>query len=167
MLRHIYKSPLGSIILISHQGEIVYCNWDSEECSLKETAILKHCNNQVSEKDSLLILEAVEQLDSYFFSKSDKFDLPIKLIGSHFQQKVWNALKLIKYGETVSYKELAETIGRPSAVRAVANACGKNPVAIIIPCHRVVSSSGNLGGYTGGIEKKKALLKIEKINECL
>ena len=91
----------------------------------------------------------------------------MKLEGTEFQIRVWNELKKIPKGETRTYKEIAELIGKPKAARAVANACGKNPYPITIPCHRVIRSDGGLGGYSGegGIEKKKLLLKNEKIQK--
>jgi methylated-DNA-[protein]-cysteine S-methyltransferase len=91
----------------------------------------------------------------------------MKLEGTEFQIRVWNELKKIPKGETRTYKEIAELIGKPTAARAVANACGKNPYPITIPCHRVIRSDGGLGGYSGegGVEKKKLLLKNEKIQK--
>ena len=91
----------------------------------------------------------------------------MKLEGTEFQIRVWNELKKIPKGETRTYKEIAELIGKPTAARAVANACGKNPYPITIPCHRVIRSDGGLGGYSGegGVEKKKLLLKNEKIRK--
>ena len=91
----------------------------------------------------------------------------MKLDGTEFQIRVWNELKKIPKGETRTYKEIAELIGKPTAARAVANACGKNPYPITIPCHRVIRSDGGLGGYSGegGVEKKKLLLKNEKIQK--
>ena len=83
-------------------------------------------------------------------------------LGTPFQQSVWRALQQIPYGQTISYAQLAQNIGKPTAYRAVANANGKNPLSIIIPCHRVVASDGSLGGYTGGLDKKRILLSIEK-----
>ena len=90
-----------------------------------------------------------------------KTDLPLVVAGTAFQQKVWSALREIPSGETASYKEIAQRIGRPKSVRAVANACGANPLAIVIPCHRVVASDGALGGYRWGVERKQALLARE------
>ena len=92
----------------------------------------------------------------------------MKLEGTEFQIRVWNELKKIPKGETRTYKDIAELIGKPTAARAVANACGKNPYPITIPCHRVIRSDGGLGGYSGegGVDKKKLLLKNEKIQKC-
>lgn len=110
-----------------------------------------------------LLLTTITQLEQYFVGKRHQFDIALDLsLGTPFQQSVWHALQQIPYGQTISYAQLAQNIGKPTAYRAVANANGKNPFSIIIPCHRVVASDGSLGGYTGGLDKKRTLLSIEK-----
>jgi methylated-DNA-[protein]-cysteine S-methyltransferase len=104
---------------------------------------------------------AVDQLDAYFAGALTRFTLPMAPRGSEFQQRVWTALQDIPYGQTESYGELAERIGSPRAARAVGLANGKNPISIVIPCHRVVGSDGNLTGYGGGLDRKKQLLDLE------
>jgi methylated-DNA-[protein]-cysteine S-methyltransferase len=111
-----------------------------------------------------LIKETAEQLDQYFNKKRKVFNLPLKLNGTDFQVKVWNALGEIAYGETRSYKELAAMTGNPKACRAVGMANNRNPVVIIVPCHRVIGHDGSLTGYGGGIELKRQLLELEKTN---
>jgi methylated-DNA-[protein]-cysteine S-methyltransferase len=106
--------------------------------------------------------EAVRQLDAYFAGTLRRFDLALAPEGTPFQQRVWRALLDIPYGETVSYGELARRIGRPAAVRAVGAANGQNPLAIVIPCHRVIGSDGRLVGYGGGLAMKAALLELER-----
>jgi methylated-DNA-[protein]-cysteine S-methyltransferase len=101
------------------------------------------------------------QLDEYFERKRVHFDLPIALHGTIFQQSVWNLLQTIPYGKTCSYGELADLLGNRLAIRAVGLANGKNPISIIIPCHRVVGSDGSLTGYAGGLERKRRLLELE------
>jgi methylated-DNA-[protein]-cysteine S-methyltransferase len=101
------------------------------------------------------------QLDEYFERKRVHFDLPIALHGTIFQQSVWNLLQTILYGKTRSYVELADLLGNRLAIRAVGLANGKNPISIIIPCHRVVGSDGSLTGYAGGLERKRRLLELE------
>lgn len=108
---------------------------------------------------------AIKQLKEYFKHLRTEFSIPLAPEGTAFQQKVWQALQTISYGTTSTYKEIAIKIGNPKAVRAVGSANGKNPIAIIIPCHRVIQTGGNLGGYAGGIEKKQWLLKHEKMNK--
>jgi methylated-DNA-[protein]-cysteine S-methyltransferase len=105
---------------------------------------------------------AAEQLAAYFSGELDTFDLPLDPLGTPFQRTVWAALREIPYGETVSYGELAERIGRPSAARAVGLANGRNPIGIIVPCHRVVGAGGGLTGYGGGLERKRFLLDFER-----
>jgi methylated-DNA-[protein]-cysteine S-methyltransferase len=104
---------------------------------------------------------AADQLDAYFAGALIHFELPLAPRGSEFQQRVWAALQEIPYGGTESYGELAERIGSPGAARAVGLANGKNPIGIVIPCHRVVGSNGNLTGYGGGLDRKKQLLDLE------
>ena len=119
----------------------------------------------VENEDARYILERFQkELNMYFLGKLKRFTLPIEIGGgSEFDRRVWSRLEQIPYGETVSYKFIAEKIGDPKAVRAVGNSCGNNPLLIIIPCHRVLESHGKLGGFTGGLAKKKMLLKLEGI----
>jgi len=105
--------------------------------------------------------EVVRQLRSYFAGKRTSFDLPLILEGTDFQKRVWTAIQNIPYGQTMSYKELAEKVGKPAAVRAVGAANGANPIPIIIPCHRVVGNDGSLTGFGGGLPLKRKLLDLE------
>lgn len=105
--------------------------------------------------------EAVEQLDAYFAGALREFDLPLHLAGTPFQRSVWAELRRIPYGETRTYGELAQNLGKPGASRAVGLANGKNPVGIIVPCHRVIGASGGLTGYGGGLDRKQRLLAFE------
>jgi methylated-DNA-[protein]-cysteine S-methyltransferase len=102
------------------------------------------------------------QLDAYFQRRQTTFDLPLSPRGTSFQRAVWDALRAIDSGETVTYGELARRLGRPQSVRAVGAAVGRNPISIIIPCHRVIGSDGSLTGYAGGLDRKKILLDLEK-----
>ena len=108
-----------------------------------------------------IILEAVKQLSEYFDGKRQSFDLPLKPHGTEFQQKVWSALLEIPYGETRTYGEIAAATGNPKACRAVGMANNRNPIAVIIPCHRVIGSNGALTGYAGGLKAKEILLELE------
>lgn len=105
---------------------------------------------------------AVEQLTAYFAGELTDFDLELDLRGTAFQRRVWNALLTIPYGETRSYGEIAEQIGAPGSARAVGWANGHNPIAIVVPCHRVIGAGGSLTGYGGGLERKRALLDLER-----
>ncbi len=106
--------------------------------------------------------EAARQLGEYFAADREHFDLPLDLVGTDFQVQAWEALADIPYGETVSYGEQAERLGRPKAARAVGAANGRNPVPIVLPCHRVIGSNGSLTGFGGGIDIKRFLLQLEK-----
>jgi methylated-DNA-[protein]-cysteine S-methyltransferase len=105
--------------------------------------------------------EAVAQLDDYFGGRRSDFDLPLQMDGTPFQRQVWSALRTIPYGETASYGEIAAQVGQPGAARAVGSANGRNPVAVIVPCHRVIAADGTLGGYGGGLPRKRWLLALE------
>lgn len=107
----------------------------------------------------------VAQLGEYFEGTRRRFDLPVELSGTPFQRSVWTALAGIPYGETISYAELAATVGRPSAFRAVGQANGANPVPIVLPCHRVIASGGAIGGYGGGLTLKRRLLALEGVHD--
>ncbi|MDS0525732.1 methylated-DNA--[protein]-cysteine S-methyltransferase [Clostridium sp. SHJSY1] len=114
-------------------------------------------------EETLLLKQAIKELNEYFDGKRKYFNLPLNPHGTEFQKKVWNALMEIPFGETRSYKEIAKAIGNEKASRAVGMANNKNPIMIIIPCHRVIGSNGKLIGYAGGIDVKDKLLNIEKI----
>jgi methylated-DNA-[protein]-cysteine S-methyltransferase len=111
--------------------------------------------------------EVARQLDEYFSGRRRKFDLPIRLMGTDFQRRAWTSLMEIPYGETRSYGEQARRIGSPSASRAVGLANGRNPIPIVVPCHRVIGADGSLTGYAGGLENKRALLDLERGIGCL
>jgi methylated-DNA-[protein]-cysteine S-methyltransferase len=106
--------------------------------------------------------DAVEQLGAYFAGELTEFDIELDLRGTEFQQRVWKALLTIPYGETRSYGKIAEQIGTPGSARAVGLANGHNPIAIIVPCHRVIGANGGLTGYGGGLDRKRTLLELEK-----
>ena len=120
------------------------------------------CENAESNNMSDLTQRAIHQLKEYFSGTRKSFDLPLEMNGTEFQKKVWNALLDIPYGETRSYKDIAEKIGNPKAVRAVGGANNKNKLMIIVPCHRVIGANGSLTGYAGGMEAKARLIELEK-----
>jgi methylated-DNA-[protein]-cysteine S-methyltransferase len=113
-------------------------------------------------RDDRSFPDAVDQLDAYFAGKRTDFDLELNMVGSEFQRRVWQALLTIPYGETRSYGQIAEQIGASGAARAVGLANGHNPIAIIVPCHRVIGANGSLIGYGGGLDRKRSLLEMEK-----
>ena len=123
-----------------------------------------HIDSFPIEPKNGIIRMAISQISEYLAGQRRNFNIPLRLEGTEFRMKVWNEMRRIPYGETITYKELARRIGSPDACRAVANACGANPFPILIPCHRVIASGGKTGGYTGGLDIKLALLEIEKQN---
>lgn len=147
-----YETLLGSIILVEKKGELTNLYFNNFE-SLFDYNL----------EETILIREAKNQLFEYFRGERKNFELPLNPLGTAFQKKVWNVLSTIPYGQTISYKDLAIKCGNSRAARAVGMANNKNPLPILIPCHRVIMQSGFLGGYSGGVEKKKILLNIEGI----
>lgn len=115
-----------------------------------------------AEKENAVLVQAVAQLQEYFQGRRKQFTVPLQPVGTEFQQQVWRALTRIPYGTTSTYKELAAAIGKPKASRAVGSACHHNPLPVIIPCHRVIGSSGSLTGYAGGLALKQQLLALEQ-----
>lgn len=158
----VFKNPIGlSGLVTSSEGLIRFISKLSDEGSIEKHLPL--LTNGVISKNPSHFKDLIKQFSLYFDGKLKKFDHPLDLrLGTPFQQKVWKKLLTIPYGKTRSYKWLAQAIKNPQASRAVGNANGKNPLSIIIPCHRVVKEDGELGGYTGGINVKRFLLSLEK-----
>ena len=157
-----YPSPAGELIIGSYGGQLCLCDWAKE--SRRKTIdhrLSKALKAEIREGHSKVIDKTIAELDAYFAGKSSSFDIPVLFVGTDFQKSVWNALLDIPYGETISYGSLAQRLGHPKAVRAVANANGANAISIIVPCHRVIGSNHQLVGYGGGLEAKKILLDIE------
>ena len=142
-----YETKLGSVTMVEEDGALL--------------AITTHRTYEGIKQETPLIKEAYSQLSEYLLGERKRFDLPLKPQGTVFQQQVWKALCDIPYGETRSYKQIAEAIGNPKAVRAVGMANNRNPLLIVVPCHRVIGADGKLVGYAAGIEKKEFLLKLE------
>jgi methylated-DNA-[protein]-cysteine S-methyltransferase len=117
---------------------------------------------QSPQGDARPIGAAAIQLEQYFAGERTEFDVSLELDGTPFERRVWDAVRAIPYGQTATYAEIARRIGRPGASRAVGRANGRNPIAVIVPCHRVIGSDGSLTGYAGGIEMKRALLDLER-----
>ena len=146
-----YKSPIGI-------PEIEIGN-----DTIQRLRVVESCS-KISERTGYFA-EVAKQLDEYFAGKRTKFELNIYPKGTEFQKKVWAELLKISYGKTKSYQEIAEAVGKPKAQRAVGSACNKNPILLIIPCHRVVSKTGKLTGFACGVDRKEQLLKLEA-NQC-
>ncbi len=122
----------------------------------------RHLPDLAFERDDTILPAVREQLEAYFRRELKEFDVPLAMAGTPFQQAVWVGLQQIPYGETWSYGQLAEHLGKPGASRAVGLANGKNPCSVVVPCHRVVGSTGSLTGYGGGLERKQWLLDLER-----
>lgn len=157
------NSPLGPMLAIADEKALYLLEFIESKNLEQEVSKLKSQMNAALIPGNNAPLQSIEkELKSYFSGHLKKFNTPIHFMGTSFQQMVWHALTLIPYGETRSYAKQAQTIGKPSAFRAVANANGKNLLAVIVPCHRIINSSGTLGGYAGGISRKKWLLDFEQ-----
>ena len=146
-----YDFPPGRMMIAENGAALTHLHF-SRESSFEGARV----------KESALLKEAALQLEQYFAGKRKAFDLPLALKGTAFQLKVWRALQEIPYGQTRSYGEIAQAVGNKRAARAVGGANNKNPISIIIPCHRVIGADGKLVGYGGGLEKKVYLLALEK-----
>ena len=157
-----YDSVCGELILGAFGEAICLCDWvDKKHRTYIDNRLQSRLAATYCEKRTPILAEAAAQLDDYFARRLRRFDLPLMPIGTEFQRRVWDELRRIPYGQTISYKELALRIGNPKAVRAVASANRANPISIIIPCHRVIGSNGRLVGYSGGLDKKETLLQLE------
>ena len=150
----IVDSPVGPLTLVDHDGNVAGLYMDAQ----------RHRPDPAlhGERDDDVLPELREQLDGYWSGELREFTVPVQLDGTDFQRRVWQALQTIPYGETWSYGKLAVEIGAAGASRAVGLANGRNPVGIVVPCHRVVGASGSLTGYGGGIERKRWLLDHER-----
>jgi methylated-DNA-[protein]-cysteine S-methyltransferase len=148
-----FESPVGPLLLAGDLNALRLVSFEGGVRSAPPQPDRK--------QDKTPFDEVIRQLQAYFRGELKKFDLPLAVEGTEFQIRVWNALRAIPYGETISYTQLAVRIGNPKAVRAVGLANGSNPIPIIVPCHRVIGSDGSLTGYGGGLSTKKKLLELE------
>lgn len=152
------ESPVGRLRL-EVDGEAIAGIYFPEHRNLHED------KQPAEEGEVAVLLDATRQLQEYFAGRRQHFDLPLAAQGTGFQKQVWAALQQIPFGHTISYGELARRIGNEKAVRAVGLANGRNPISIVVPCHRVIGASGSLTGYGGGLERKAFLLKLEGCSE--
>lgn len=161
-----YTPPLSlpMLRLVANQDGLICLAWQPNWQQPSDWQVHWQSASELSSQDVAqhILLQTISQLNEYFAGQRQQFDVPLNLqVGTVFQQTVWQALCDIPYGQTISYARLAQLIGKPTAYRACANANGKNPISIIIPCHRVIASDGGIGGYTGGLDIKQKLLQIE------
>lgn len=150
----VVDSPIGPLTIAGRDGAVTHLCMDAQS----HPPAARHTWTP----DPQGFASVVDQLDDYFAGSRQVFDVPLELDGTAFQRQVWGALRDIPYGETRSYGQIAAAIGRPGASRAVGLANGRNPVAIIVPCHRVIGASGDLTGYGGGLDRKRTLLTLER-----
>lgn len=169
-------TPIGDLELIAHAGELEEIRMEPQrghDLGLSGPPAPHHVRNDRDRRPAPathstackagdgVLQQARRQLEGYFAGESRSFALPMRLDGTEFQRAVWNALRHVGYGETVTYGELAARIGRPHAARAVGRALARNPLPIVVPCHRVVGHLGELTGFAGGIDRKRLLLELE------
>jgi methylated-DNA-[protein]-cysteine S-methyltransferase len=159
-MEYYYKemdSPVGRLKIISSDNGLAAILWEND--NPKRIRVRTYTENNTHP----VLIEAEQQLKEYFEGKRNSFSLTLDPVGTAFQKNVWNALSLIPYGETRSYSDIARQLGNIKAVRAVGAANGRNPISIIVPCHRVIGASGELTGFAGGLEAKAYLLSMEGV----
>lgn len=153
-----FHTPLGAVCLTAYADQLTGVYFMGQKHFPMQDSLWKRRD------DDLILLAAQQEILAYFHSGRQQFTVPLTLQGTLFQQQVWKALQEIPYGVTLSYKALAERLGQPRAMRAVAAAVSRNPLSIVIPCHRIIGSDGSLTGYAGGLDRKRALLALEMGN---
>ncbi len=151
-------SPVGKLKLVATEAGLFAILWENDN---PRRVPLK---GLVEKNDQRILVETERQLKEYFAGKRDEFSIPLDMRGTTFQKEVWCALLEIPFGRTLSYGEIAKQLGRPTASRAVGAANGRNPISIVVPCHRVIGSSGKLTGFAGGLDAKAYLLNLETSN---
>ncbi|MBI1250987.1 MAG: methylated-DNA--[protein]-cysteine S-methyltransferase [Alphaproteobacteria bacterium] len=155
MIRTTHDSPVGPLTLIADQGRLAGVFFENHRYDPPAAPVGKSAAEPVLDA-------ARKQLDAYFAGRRRTFDLPLGAKGTAFQTRVWKALLDIPFGETVTYGAIAAEVGNAAAVRAVGGAVGRNPISIIVPCHRVIGADGTLTGFGGGLERKRTLLALER-----
>lgn len=157
-----FKCPIGELILGTFQNQLCICDWRYRKMRTQiDSRIQKGLQSTFEEAPSAIMEETKNQLKEYFEESRQKFDLPLLLVGTDFQKKVWKALLQIPFGKTETYLGLSKKLKNEKAIRAVASANGANAISIIVPCHRIIGSDGSLVGYAGGLPVKKKLLEVE------
>lgn len=151
----VMDSPVGKLKLVASEKGLVAILWEND----KPTRV--RLGEMVEDSSQRVLVQTELQLKEYFAGERQAFDLPLDMRGTQFQKDVWEALLAIPFGETRSYGELAKKLGSPTASRAVGAANGRNPISIVVPCHRVIGSSGKLTGFAGGLDVKARLLEME------
>lgn len=152
----LFPSPCGDILAV-RDGDVLVGLWfhGQSHAPTPPSSLVDDANSHP------IFASLKEQLDEYFAGKRERFDVPYELRGTPWQQIVWAELEKIPYGKSVTYGQVASAVGKPGAAQAVGNAVGRNPISIVVPCHRVFPASGGIGGYGGGVERKTVLAKAE------
>lgn len=157
-----FKTSFGELLLGSFENKLCLADWKYRRMRTTiDKRIKEGLESEYTDGDSEVIMQTKAQLTQYFEGERTEFDIPLLLIGSDFQRSVWNALIKVPFGTTESYLGLSRKLGNEKAIRAVASANGANAISIIVPCHRIVGSNGELTGYAGGLPSKKKLLELE------
>lgn len=157
------QTPLGRMYACATERGICLLEFDNRKnCDLQLEKLAKSLNDKIEAGESPFFIQLETELKEYFEGKRREFSVPLELVGTDFQKKVWAELLKIPYGKTISYKQLAERVGDSNASRAVANANGMNKICLIVPCHRVIGADGSLTGYASGLERKRFVLDLEK-----
>jgi methylated-DNA-[protein]-cysteine S-methyltransferase len=151
-----FPSPVGRLRLVASDKGLVAVLWPGDGPRRV------HLDDTLADEKHSILIDTAGQLSEYFDSRRRRFSIPLDMRGTPFQKDVWNALLRIPFGDTRSYQQLANQLGNPLATRAVGAANGRNPISIIVPCHRVIASSGRLTGFAGGLEVKARLLELER-----
>lgn len=158
---NLIKTPLGDLLLVANESKLTGLYF--EACDHVPAAR----KTWVANPKHPVLLETEKQLREFFDGKRSDFSLPLHFAGTSFQQRVWQEIARIPFGKTITYTELAEKADAPNAIRAAGTSTGLNPISIIIPCHRVVAKNGGMGGYAGGLERKRHLLELENATPAL
>lgn len=160
-----FNSPYGELLIGSYENKLCLCDWQyrSMRSNIDKRIQIALEGIYVEEENELVDL-TIKQLNEYFQGKRESFDIPLLFIGSDFQKQVWNELLKIPFGKTESYLGLSKKLNNEKAIRAVAAANGANAISILVPCHRIIGSNGKLTGYAGGLNVKRKLLLLEKVN---
>lgn len=163
ILTQTVTTPVGALIVGDFDGALALCDWRDRSARPAIDKRLRHgLNARFAEAETELTARVRSDLTAYFAGQLRAFDWPLRMIGTEFQQKVWQILRRIPYGATWSYGQLAEVLENPNAVRAVAAANAANALSIVVPCHRVIGQRGKLTGYAGGLAAKHTLLRLER-----
>jgi O-6-methylguanine DNA methyltransferase len=156
-----FDSPLGQMVMVARNNHIYRIDFETLSYQPFDSKALERKGLRIVEQETEVLAEAQRQLEEYFGGKRFEFDLPLAPEGTTFQQQAWQALREIPYGETRSYQQQAERLGDARFARAVGHANGRNPISIIVPCHRVLGKNGKLTGFASGVDKKAKLLELE------